>query len=247
MLGDVGISWQYPCFQGPFAVASTVRLCSERYHTVPVGGISYAEWPQTASVGLMIETPTSLIFRIRDPSDSRSWREFVSLYGPLIRSLLRHFNVPRDDIEDVCQEVFAKVIRALPTFEWEPKRGRFSTWLWKVVYNAATDYFRRKNREAKVQQGYEQKVAEEDLPPDESWLQECRQHVLKYALEKVRAESNPTVWYCFEQYFLKGRPAHEIACEMGIERNTVYVYASRTLDRIRAKCLEYMESLEDEQ
>lgn len=50
-----------------------------------------------------------------------------------------------DQAEDVAQEVLVRVVRSLGSWDG---RGRFTTWLYRVVANAAQDRGRRRSREA---------------------------------------------------------------------------------------------------
>ncbi|MBS9767499.1 MAG: sigma-70 family RNA polymerase sigma factor [Flavobacteriaceae bacterium] len=50
----------------------------------------------------------------------------------------------KEDIEDVCQDVFVKVFRNLNKFRNDSK---LSTWIAKIAYRVAIDYLSRKNRQ----------------------------------------------------------------------------------------------------
>jgi RNA polymerase sigma-70 factor (ECF subfamily) len=58
---------------------------------------------------------------------------------PLARFLLRFAGRP-DRVQDLCQEVFLRVLRAAPRYRDE---GRFSTWLFQIALNVARDAGRR--------------------------------------------------------------------------------------------------------
>ena len=65
-----------------------------------------------------------------------------------------------------------------------------------------------------------------------------RQRILEVVLPQVRARVSPTAWACFEGRLVHRRPAAEIAAELGITPNVVYVYASRVLQEVRRRCAE---------
>jgi RNA polymerase sigma-70 factor (ECF subfamily) len=58
---------------------------------------------------------------------------------PLARFLLRFAGQP-DRVQDLCQEVFLRVLRAAPLYRED---GRFSTWLFQIALNVARDAGRR--------------------------------------------------------------------------------------------------------
>jgi RNA polymerase sigma-70 factor (ECF subfamily) len=63
-------------------------------------------------------------------------------------------------------------------------------------------------------------------------------------LARVRENAQTTSWACFEGRILVGRPAAELAAELGVSSNAVYVNASRLLARVRDECAEFLEPLE---
>jgi RNA polymerase sigma factor (sigma-70 family) len=198
----------------------------------------------------MIETRSSLILRIRDPGDSASWREFVAIYEPLVRSLARQRGVDVCDLDDVVQQVFLRVVKAAPTFQLDRRRGHFGSWLWELVHHAAGDYFRSRQRirreKAQWQRQIEALESASAGPPDETWLKSLRLQVFRRALQRVQETSQAATWACFEEQLLKRRPAGEVAQELGLSRTAVYANASRTLARVRQQCADYMEELGDE-
>lgn len=70
--------------------------------------------------------------------DDRAWQELVRRYGRLVYSIPRRMGMSDADADDVFQNVFASVLRALPTLQ---DQNRLSSWLitttrresWKVA------------------------------------------------------------------------------------------------------------------
>jgi RNA polymerase sigma-70 factor (ECF subfamily) len=196
----------------------------------------------------MEETRSSLLLRVRNSADAESWREFVQLYEPLLVAYLRGKSLQEADARDVVQEVFIKLHRAMPGFELNRVKGRFRTWLWQVACNAAADWARRQKSRAGAEDGWRERFTEPapEAEPDEEWITAYRKRVMAFAIERVREQSQPKSWTCFEQHVLQGRPSAEIAAELGLTPNAVNVNASRMLARVRQVCAEYMEELADE-
>jgi len=197
----------------------------------------------------MVETRTTLLRRVRDPADAQSWREFFGLYEPLLMSYVRRRGLAEHDACDVVQDVFATLVRVLPGFELDHERGRFRTWLWRVAHNAMTDWARRRGRRAAAEDEARQ-AAEPAVEPDEAeleaeWLAAHRRRVLEHVLQQVRSESQEKTWRCFELHILQGRSSAEVAAELGLTANSVYVNASRILARVRDGCADYAEDLAD--
>lgn len=193
-------------------------------------------------------TSTSLIRRLRDQDDVESWREFVTLYQPLLLSYVRSRGLGHADAADVVQEIFVALLRTLPNFELDRQRGRFRTWLYQVTVNKVADHGRRQQSRHRAEEGLRHHAvtvtpAEEE--PDAEFVQAHRRRILEFVFGKVRVQVQPKTWYCFEQHVLRGRPGADLAQELGITANAVCVNAGRILDRVRTLCADYMEELDD--
>src|SRR5262245_51004235 len=197
----------------------------------------------------MDQTRSTLLMRVRDPADAAAWGEFVAIYEPLLTAYLRHQGLGPEDTRDVVQEVFARLVKSLPEFELQRRRGRFRTWLWQVCRSAMVDWARRRRRQARAEDAWLRQLSES--PPqdpsdsDPQWGNLHRRRVLAFALERVRARSRPATWTCFDRHLLQGRPTAEVAEELGLSANAVNVNSSRILDRLRRFCAEYLEELAD--
>src|SRR5439155_19199810 len=60
-----------------------------------------------------------------------------------------------------------------------------------------------------------------------------RQHLGARALELMQAEFQPATWKACWELFVNGRPAAEVAAELGTTVNAVYLAKSRVLRRLR--------------
>jgi len=76
--------------------------------------------------------------------DVSAYAMLVSKYKNLVFSIALKILNNREDAEEVAQDCFLKVFQALKTFE---KKSKFSTWLYRIVYNAAISRTRKKRLE----------------------------------------------------------------------------------------------------
>lgn len=76
--------------------------------------------------------------------DVAAYAILVSKHKNLVFSIALKILNNREDAEEVAQDCFLKVFQALKTFE---KKSKFSTWLYRIVYNAAISKTRKKKLE----------------------------------------------------------------------------------------------------
>ena len=179
----------------------------------------------------MVTTSLSLLQRVRSGTETQSWNRFVRLYTPVIYQWIRGQGIPADDASDTVQEVFRALVRALPTFEYD-KPGGFGRWLRTVTRNKCRDYFRRKSTNRSVTNTEEVSVDRQN-DVEEFAESEYRQTLARQALQIMRTEFEETTWKACWLHVVSGKSAAEIATELGISTNSVYVSKSRVLRRLR--------------
>jgi len=180
----------------------------------------------------MDSTNISLLERLKEPVNQIAWSRFVDLYTPLIYSWARGVGLQESDAADLVQEVFAVLVLKMPEFTYD-RRKSFRSWLRTVTLNKWRDRCRR--RAARPQEVAAQEMLEEaDAPAEGSFAEiEYRQHLVGRALELMQAEFQPTTWKACWESVVVGRPAAEVARQLGISENAVHLAKGRVLRRLR--------------
>lgn len=177
--------------------------------------------------------------------DPERWREFNSIYRPMLLAYLHKRGLKEFDANDVVQEIFVKLLCKIQTYDQE--RCKFRTWLFSVAHNTLVDRARRRASHQKAIDGWVghmlNATPSDSVRMTEEWTKIHREKILEHALKTVRARTSSRVWACFEQRLLRNRPASLIAAELQIEPNAVYVNASRVLKQVRAVCDEFDEDI----
>jgi RNA polymerase sigma-70 factor (ECF subfamily) len=179
----------------------------------------------------MDQTPFSLLERLRQPADELSWQCFVDLYTPLLCHWARHLGAAEQDVADFVQDVFVVLVRKMPEFRYDPQK-RFRGWLWTVTLNKWRE---RCRRPAPVGQAGPEVLEELPVPDSAPGLEaaEYNQYLTLRALEVMRAKFQPATWQAFWQCVALGRPAAEVARELGTTENAIYIGNGRILRRLR--------------
>jgi RNA polymerase sigma-70 factor (ECF subfamily) len=180
----------------------------------------------------MTTTPPSLLERLRQPFDPASWERFVSLYTPLIFSWGRGVGLQESDAADLVQDVFVTLLRVLPTFAYDRHKS-FRRWLRTVTLN----HWRNRRQQFNEKMPRAPGGAVDLLAaPDELeafWEAEYRQHLVRRALAVLRADFQEATWKACWEVVVAGRPAADVAAELGLTVGAVYAARFRVLDRLR--------------
>jgi RNA polymerase sigma-70 factor (ECF subfamily) len=183
-------------------------------------------------------TRPSLLIRLRDPRDERAWSEFTEIYGPLVHRLARRRGLQEADAQDLVQEVFRAVARAIERYDPDPDRGSFRGWLSRIARNLIVNLLAAQRRHPHGTGDTDMQRLLEQCPDpggEDSALFEAeyRSCLLAWAAERVRGDFSEAAWQAFWQTGVEGRPAKEVAEALGMTLGTVYQYKSRVVVRIR--------------
>jgi RNA polymerase sigma-70 factor (ECF subfamily) len=180
----------------------------------------------------MDSTSATLLHRLRQPADRMAWDSFVRLYTPLLFYWARRTGLAEADAADLVQDVFCVMIRKLPDFEYD--RGKsFRAWLKTVLQNTWRN--RARQRSLPTLGGDKGPVLEAVDEDDAIRLEETeyRDHLVARAVELMQTEFEPATWQACWQLVVEGRPAAEVARQLDLSINAVYLAKSRVLARLR--------------
>ncbi len=133
------------------------------------------------------------------------------------------------DAADLVQEVFALLVRKLPEFAYDRKKG-FRNWLRIVLMNKWRE-IRRRPSPATAGDALPEPAAADDVAALAE--AEFQRRLAVRALELMRAEFQPATWKACWEHAVAGRPAAEVAAELGMSVNAVYLATGRVLRRLR--------------
>lgn len=186
----------------------------------------------------MPDTSLSLLYRAQDSSDRESWNQLVALYVPLLQNWLRRYDVQSSDADDIIQEVLIALSKQLPSFEHSGRDGAFRKWLRLTLVHRLKGYWKTRGRLPSAQGGSDPQrmLAELEDPATvitEIWNRDHDRHVLRQTLAKIQPRFASTTWQAFYAATVEGTPAKEIAKNLGISANSVFVAKSRVLSHLR--------------
>ncbi len=156
-----------------------------------------------------------------------AFRTLIETYQDYVYTIcLRVLKAP-EDAEEVAQDAFVKAYQNLPRFR---KDAKFSTWLYRIAYNAALSRLRKKRIK-----GYSLSEVEEYRLPVDRWIpafegivaKEQAYHLHK-AIETLSAEEQTLITL----YYLQEHSIEEVSKSTGIKQNNVKVKIHRARKKL---------------
>lgn len=178
-------------------------------------------------------TRRSLIARLHDWQDQRSWDEFYRTYWRLIYAVARQAGLRDDEAWDTVQETILTIAKQSRTGGYDPQKGSFKKWLWHITRWRIKDSF--KNRLIETAPGDDTTAITDaaDLPDLHSesfervWEQEWQRNIIKAATERVKMQINPKQFQIFDYCVLRGMSTADVRRRLGVSLAQVYLAKHR--------------------
>ncbi len=190
-------------------------------------------------------TRRSLIERLADWEDQRTWDEFYQTYWRLIYSVSVKAGLSREEAFDVVQETVLAVAKQWKKGQvYDPEKGSFKTWLMNITRWRIADQFRLKQRNpaathqaggAPGAAGDERRTATiERLEGqngaeilDRLWEREWMSNLADVALDRVKKQVSPKQYQIFHAYVVKEWEVAKVKAELGVSQSQVYLAKHR--------------------
>ncbi len=150
---------------------------------------------------------------------------FLDKYGQQVFALVARIVSCQEDAEELTQDVFLKAFQQLSSFKAE---SCFSTWIYRIAYNAAISATRKQNHD--VLHLDDAALANlKDAQVDEALEDESEEQLrrLTQAMEKLNADERALLTL----YYREEKPLAEVAFILGMTESNAKV----KLHRIRKK------------
>jgi len=163
-----------------------------------------------------IDSDAQLITRCLD-GDREAFRRLYQRHCSRVRSILFQLTGKAEGLDDLTQEVFIKVYRALPNFRGE---SQFTTWLFRITYNVCQDARRKQGRRLQVV-NLPETTSLENLPVadqrEDNLGRLGRQELVQQALATLSAEQRDVIVL----HDLQEKPQEEVARILDLPVGTV--------------------------
>lgn len=183
----------------------------------------------------MTSTSHSLLEQLQEGPEGIAWQRWHALYEPLIHGWLRRHRLITSDRDDVVQNVMTVVVRRLPEFKHNGRVGAFRNWLKTISINCLRDHWKelRTHPQQAAATGVLDEWADDQSEVSQNWDLEHDRHLVNKLLAMLEPEFTSETWQAFQQVVIEGKPAAEVAGELHMTVNAVYIAKSRVLTRLR--------------
>ena len=132
----------------------------------------------------------------------------------------------------LCKRCWWSWSPKLPEFEYDPTQ-RFRGWLRTITVNKVRDFQRQKSTRAST--GVNETIERITVVDSVDLFEEAeyRSFLVKRALKLMQAEFQDQTWQACWKHIAEGRKAADVAQELGITTNAVYIAKCRVIRRLR--------------
>jgi len=184
-------------------------------------------------------TSMTLLDKARQHNEA-AWETIVKLYTPLVYRWCKRAGMGYHDIENLSQEVFTVAYRKLDRFQKESDSDSFRGWLYTLVRNKRIDWLRKHKNDVDAVGGSQVMLLQQQIP-DATWedseeLEDSEQEdvfLFNQAIQLIRQEFGPRDQKIIESLLCENQDPREVAVQLGISRNTIYIVKSRVMRRLR--------------
>jgi len=160
-------------------------------------------------------------------NDANAYASLVEKHKSMVFTIALKIVRNREDAEEIAQDVFVKAYQSLATFK---KESKFSTWLYRIVYNASISKTRKKNLETtNINYDIVENYSEDDINNNLNRLEENEQ---KKIINTVLKKLNPEDHLLVTLYYFEEKSVEEISEIADISQSNVKVKLFRTRKKL---------------
>ncbi|MCA9042264.1 MAG: sigma-70 family RNA polymerase sigma factor [Planctomycetaceae bacterium] len=185
-------------------------------------------------------TSGTLLLRLRDLDNQSAWEEFLDHYGPRIFAWAKNRGLQESDATDITQEVLARFIQAIRSFEYDPRKGSFRGWLKTVTHNTIATFQKSNSKpgrgsgDSQIQRILNSIEGEEAIDSLAQLLEkEMEYELLREAEDRVQLRVHPKTWLAYTLSVRDQLSAAEVSQKLDISVSEVYVSKSRVIKQLK--------------
>jgi RNA polymerase sigma factor (sigma-70 family) len=190
-----------------------------------------------AIVQAYAKTRKSLIARLDNWEDQKTWDEFYQTYWRLIYSVAIKAGLRPEEAFDCVQETILSIAKQSKKKLYDPEQGSFKTWLMNMTRWRINDQFRKRKKDTAMAGGEwddDRKTAVIDRIEDPNgdvlsrlWDVEWKKGIADAALARVKAQVSPKQYQIFDFYVVRQWDAQKVQEKLNVSMAQVYLAKHR--------------------
>ncbi|CAN5461119.1 hypothetical protein BH23VER1_BH23VER1_34410 [soil metagenome] len=184
------------------------------------------------------KTRKSLIERLQNWEDQRSWDDFYKTYWKLIYSVGLKSGLRSEEAFDVVQETILSIAKQSRQQKYDPNAGSFKSWLMNMTRWRIADQLRKRAKDTAMVNPYgsdeDEKTHALDRVSDPEgemldrvWETEWQKNLADRAVGTVKTKVSPKQFQIFDAYVIKGWDAKKVTRVLGVSMAQVYLAKHR--------------------
>ena len=146
-------------------------------------------------------------------------------------AILHRSGVPRHQVEDLCQDILIKIWQSIESFEYNPDKCRFRTWLSTVCRNKIYEFFELRKYKSSGEESDALIMITEKAEIDQIIEREWQLFLVGKAFDKVKKSFNDKAIQAYLE-FQQEKEVSVIAKLLELSESSVYVYNKRVKDAL---------------
>ena len=188
------------------------------------------------------KTRRSLIERLENWEDQKTWDEFYKTYWRLIYSVATRAGLRSEEAFDVVQETILSIAKQSKHKRYNPDAGSFKSWLMNMTRWRIADQFRKRAKDTASpmapmddrRTAVLDRVPDPDPSPlDNMWNEEWQRNLAETAMTKVKSRVSPKQFQIFDCYVIKGWTVKRVMTDLGVSMAQVYLAKHRVGNLIK--------------
>lgn len=198
----------------------------------------------------MTDTSLTLLSSLQQSNDPETWDRLIALYQPLLKSWLRRYEVQATDADDLVQEVLLAVSKDLTNFDHNGRTGAFRNWLRSILVNRLRNFWKTRGRQPRTADGssLDDRIQQLEDPASEMsqlWSVDHDRHVARQLMVLTQPQFTEVTWAAFTRVAIDGARPDDVAAELNISLNAVFIAKSRVISRLRQQAEGLLEASSD--
>ena len=206
-------------------------------------------------INTFLKTSPSMLERIKDLTDDKSWQAFFDKYRNLVWGTARKSGLSETEADEAVQETFITIAKRIKEFQYDPIRGTFKSFLLTTARWKITDQLRKRKHQGSQPlnnpDATEGRTATIDRIPDPAgldldaiWNEEWVKTISAAARERIKQRVSGKQYQIFDLHVLQEWPVAKVTEALNVSAAQVYLAKYRIGHLLKAESAKLREEFD---